>query len=52
MVNSAGIFSGKHHFGPEDRMQQLLDKEGVKVKNDQVVEFAKRFWDPAIELDL
>ena len=31
-------------------MEQLLKKEGVKVKNDQVVEFKKHFWDPAKEL--
>ena len=52
VVNSAGILSGKHHFGPDDRMQRLLEKEGVKVKNDQVVDFAKRFWDPLVELRL
>ncbi|MBK6829605.1 MAG: MGMT family protein [Flavobacteriales bacterium] len=52
VVNSSGILSGKHHFGTDDRMQQLLEKEGVKVKNDQVVDFAKRFWDPMMELGL
>lgn len=52
VVNSAGILSGKHHFGPDDRMQRLLEKEGVKVKNDQVVDFAKKFWDPMMELGL
>lgn len=52
VVNSAGLLSGKHHFGPEDRMQKLLAKEGIKVKNDQVVDFAKRFWDPLKELGL
>jgi methylated-DNA-protein-cysteine methyltransferase-like protein len=52
VVNSAGILSGKHHFGPEDRMQQLLEKEGVRVKDDQVVDFAKRYWDPMVELEL
>ena len=52
VVNSAGILSGKHHFGPEDRMQQLLEKEGVRVKDDQVLDFAKRFWDPTAELEL
>jgi methylated-DNA-protein-cysteine methyltransferase related protein len=52
VVNSAGILSGKHHFGPDDRMQRLLEKEGVKVENDQVVDFAKRFWDPSAELGL
>lgn len=52
VVTSAGVLSGKHHFGPEDRMQRLLEKEGVKVKDDQVVEFEKRFWDPGAELSL
>ncbi|MBK9177321.1 MAG: MGMT family protein [Flavobacteriales bacterium] len=52
VVNSAGILSGKHHFGPDERMRKLLEREGVKVKNDQVVEFAKRFWDPMVELGL
>ncbi len=50
VVNSLGILSGKHHFKPPARMQQLLEKEGVKVKNDKVVDFKKLFWDPAKEL--
>ena len=33
-------------------MQQLLEKEGVRVKDDQVLDFAKRFWDPTAELEL
>ncbi len=52
VVNSAGILSGKHHFGPEDRMRTLLEMEGVKVRKDQVVDFARRFWDPIKELEL
>lgn len=52
VVNSAGILSGKHHFGPDDRMQRLLEKEGVKVKHDQVVDFERKFWDPMSELRL
>lgn len=52
VVNSAGLLSGKHHFGPDDRMEKLLAKEGVTVKDDQVVDFAQRFWDPAVELRL
>jgi methylated-DNA-protein-cysteine methyltransferase-like protein len=31
-------------------MQQLLEKEGVVVKDDKVVDFKKLFWDPAQEL--
>jgi methylated-DNA-protein-cysteine methyltransferase-like protein len=50
VVNRMGILSGKHHFNPPGSMEKLLRKEGVKVKNDQVVEFKTLFWDPAKEL--
>jgi methylated-DNA-protein-cysteine methyltransferase-like protein len=33
-------------------MQELLEKEGVKVVDDKVVDFEKLFWDPAVELGL
>ena len=49
VVNRNGILSGKHHFG-DDAMEKLLKKEGIKVKNDTVVDFEKLFWDPAKEL--
>lgn len=49
VVNRNGILSGKHHFGG-DAMEKLLKKEGIKVKNDTVVDFEKLFWDPAKEL--
>jgi methylated-DNA-protein-cysteine methyltransferase-like protein len=52
VVNSAGLLTGKHHFPTPTRMADLLKKEGVKVKQDQVVDFAKKFWDPAVELRL
>jgi methylated-DNA-protein-cysteine methyltransferase related protein len=50
VVNRLGILSGKHHFSPPGMMEQLLKKEGIKVKNDQVVDFKKLFWDPVEEL--
>lgn len=50
VVNRLGILSGKHHFSPPGQMEKLLKKEGVKIKNDQVVNFEKHFWDPAIEM--
>ncbi|GAA4340412.1 MGMT family protein [Flaviaesturariibacter amylovorans] len=50
VVNRLGLLTGKMHFGDPDRMQQLLEKEGVRVANDQVQDFAKKFWDPAQEL--
>jgi methylated-DNA-protein-cysteine methyltransferase-like protein len=50
VVNSIGLLSGRHHFHPPEKMQQLLEKEGITVKNDRVVDFKKLFWDPAKEL--
>lgn len=51
VVNRQGLLSGKHHFGSPDAMQRLLEKEGVQVVGDQVVDFVKKFWDPMTELD-
>jgi methylated-DNA-protein-cysteine methyltransferase-like protein len=50
VVNRNGILSGKHHFADPDEMESQLKKEGVKVKNDTVVDFEKVFWDPVKEL--
>jgi len=52
VVNRNGVLTGKHHFSPPSRMEALLKKDGVKVKNDTVVDFKKIFWDPMIELEL
>lgn len=50
VVNRIGLLSGKHHFSPPGSMERSLKKEGIKVKNDKVVEFEKLFWDPVEEL--
>jgi len=50
VVNRNGILTGKHHFEGSNIMQQLLDSEGIKVKDDKVVNFKKLFWDPQTEL--
>lgn len=52
VVNRNGMLTGKHHFNPPGIMEELLKKEGVKVKNDQVVDFKKHFWDPVEELGI
>lgn len=49
VVNRLGVLTGKHHFGG-NRMQELLENEGIKVINDKVVDFNKLFWDPSTEL--
>jgi methylated-DNA-protein-cysteine methyltransferase-like protein len=50
VVNRIGLLTGKHHFSPPGLMERLLKKEGIKVKNDKVVDFEKLFWDPVKEL--
>jgi len=50
VVNRNGMLTGKHHFNPPGIMEELLKKEGIKVKNDQVVDFKQLFWDPVEEL--
>ena len=50
VVNRNGMLTGKHHFDPPGKMEAMLKKEGIQVKNDQVVDFKKLFWDPAREL--
>ncbi len=52
VVNRIGMLTGKHHFATPYMMQELLEKEGVKVEKDKVVNFKKHFWDPMIELAL
>ena len=49
VVNRNGVLTGKHHFGG-NRMQELLESEGIKVEKDQVVDFKKLFWNPSDEL--
>lgn len=52
VVNRIGMLSGKVHFDGPNLMQELLENEGVKVENNQVVDFEKLFWNPMVELDL
>ena len=50
VVNRNGILSGAIHFPPDCSMSEQLENEGVKVKDGQVVEFDRVFWDPMTEL--
>ena len=52
VVNRNGMLTGKHHFATPTAMEELLKKDGVAVKNDTVVDFKKRFWNPSEELAL
>lgn len=50
VVNSSGLLTGKFHFSEPNLMQEMLEKEGVAVKNDKIQNFKQHFWDPLIEL--
>ena len=39
VVNRLGILTGKHHFAGSNLMRNLLESEGITVKNDQVMNF-------------
>ena len=52
VVNRIGLLTGKAHFHPPSKMQELLEKEGITVKDDQIVSFSDHFWDPSQELKL
>ncbi|MBL0310087.1 MAG: MGMT family protein [Bacteroidetes bacterium] len=52
VLNRNGLLSGKNHFSPSDRMEQLLEEERVHVDNNAVVDFEKLFWDPTKELTI
>lgn len=52
VVNRNGMLTGKHFFGQPNRMQQLLEAEGLRIVDDQILDFEKHFWDPALELSL
>ena len=47
VVNRNGMLTGKHHFGDPGEMQRRLEKEKIKVEDDQVQDFKKVFWDPS-----
>jgi len=52
VVNRQGLLTGKIHFNPPEKMQALLEKEGIIVIDDQVQDFKTKFWDPVEELKL
>jgi methylated-DNA-protein-cysteine methyltransferase related protein len=52
VVNRNGELTGKHHFLTPFLMQELLEKEGVKVVNDKIKNFDAVFWDPIKELEM
>lgn len=50
VVNRNGMLSGKAHFATPTLMEELLQKEGIQIENDKIINFKEIFWDPVIEL--
>ena len=50
VLNRNGELTGKAHFIPPESMQQHLEKEGLSVKNDKILNASASFWDPGAEL--
>jgi methylated-DNA-protein-cysteine methyltransferase related protein len=46
VVNRLGELSGRHHFPTPTMMQEMLESEGVEVRDDKVVDFKQLFWHP------
>ena len=52
VVNRLGLLTGKHQFETPNRMQELLEADGVVVQEDKVQNFEQVFWDPEKELTI
>lgn len=52
VLNRNGLLTGKNAFSTPTLMQELLEKEGVQVMNDQVMNLKNHFWDPTTEIGL
>lgn len=50
VVNRKGLLTGKHHFEGTNLMQQLLESEGIIVKDNQIQDLDLVFWDPSKNL--
>ena len=50
VVNSKGLLTGKKHFDEINPMEERLRSEGIEIKDNQIQNFEKVFWDPSKEL--
>ncbi len=47
VLNRMGMLTGKANFSSPEEMEQKLNAEGIKVIDNQVVDFEKHFWNPS-----
>ena len=49
VVNRTGLLTGKNHYHAPT-MEELLKADGIKVMDDQVLDFTQVFWNPLEEI--
>lgn len=52
VVNSQGYLSGRFAFETPTRMQELLEAENIKVKDNKICNWRKVYWNPLQEIKL
>ena len=50
VVNRIGLLTGKHRFSGTNLMKELLESEGIVVKDNLITNFQNILWDPSAEL--
>jgi len=46
VVNRVGLLSGKMHFSNPNKMQELLEGEGLTIVEDKIQNFVEHYWNP------
>lgn len=49
VVNRKGMLTGKFHFPTPTLMEELLENEGIPIKNDKIINFKDYLWIPENE---
>ena len=52
VVNRLGVLTGRLQFSDPTEMERKLVSEGIQIKDDKVVDFKMKFWDPSKALNL
>ena len=46
VVNRNGELTGRNHFPTPDMMQKMLETEGIKVRDNKIIDFNRVLWYP------
>lgn len=52
VVNRNGLLTGKNNFPTQNYMIDELQKEGLNIEEDSIVDFNNHLWDPIKELTI